>query len=145
MSRLSIRPMQPEDLAAIAVQPAQAVIADDLTVETGDALRRAGLAFTAWAGGVPIAVGGVLLPMGRRALAWAVLSEAAGRHMRRLTRVVRAFLDSFGRAVDIGVAKGFVPGARWARLLGFRPMNETLEDLDTPENLELWRRPGGEG
>jgi len=121
MSRLTIRPMRPEDLAAIAVQEAQAAIGPELTPETGAALQAAGVGFTGLVDGRPVAIAGVILSMGAPAIAWAVLAETARRWLTPLTRAIRRFLDGFGKAIETGVAKGFAAGARWARLLGFWP------------------------
>lgn len=146
MSKITIRPMRPEDLTAIAVQPAQAAIGPQLTEPTGERLRRLGMGFTVWAGEVPIALGGVIFGLGNPAIAWAVLSEAASRHLRALTRWVRGLLDSLGRTVETGVAPGFAAGARWARMLGFRRMGGPVgERYGTLEDLEVWRRDNGEG
>ena len=145
MSRLSIRPMQPDDFERIAVQPAQASIGPDLTSATGRDLARAGIGFAAVVDGVPVVLAGVVLSMGRPAIAWAVLSEAAGGHMTGITRAIGAFLASFGHSVETGVERGFEAGARWASMLGFRPLGYPPDRWEAREDMELWRRPGWEG
>ena len=63
--------------------------------------------------------GGVML-WGQMGTAWALCAEGAGRHMIRLHRAARRFLDMQRlRRIEASVEEGFTPGSRWLAMLGF--------------------------
>lgn len=67
-----------------------------------------------------ILCGGVLTSLGMGTV-WAVLSADAGRHMLALHRATERYLEMQQlRRIEAAVQKGFMPGCRWAELLGFR-------------------------
>jgi RimJ/RimL family protein N-acetyltransferase len=72
--------------------------------------------------GEPIACAGFQECWEGRAIAWAILGETAGRHMRALTRAVRRALERHpAERIEAQALVGFAPAMRWARLLGFVP------------------------
>lgn len=75
-----------------------------------------------------IASAGVIDASHGRGIAWALLSQDAGKHMVRLTREIKKFLDNcaFSR-IETTVQGDFVEGHRWAQMLGFK--NETPDGM----------------
>ena len=135
---LELRAMQPADLAFIRLQPAQRALAREMTPATAEAMRSAGIAFTALENGRPIAGAGLIFSMQGPPIAWAVLSPAAGRHLIRLTGWCRLALAA-PVTVETGVDPTFAAGRRWARLLGFTATGRPVERWDSP-GCELWRK-----
>lgn len=56
---------------------------------------------------------------GHQDLLWAVLSEFANRHMVALTRIGRRVAEFHTGVLWMAVDEGFLPGERWANMLGF--------------------------
>ena len=135
---LELRAMQPADLPFVRLQPAQRALAREMTPATAEAMRSAGIAFSVLEHGRPIAAAGLILSMGPPAIAWAVLSPAAGRHLVRLSGWCRLVLAA-SEVVETGVDPSFAAGRRWARLLGFTATGQPVERWDSPGS-ELWRK-----
>ncbi|MCB9942992.1 MAG: hypothetical protein H6851_05150 [Geminicoccaceae bacterium] len=131
---LEFRRFVPADLSAIEVQPAQAWMTPSFDPWYADELATAGPCFTfARPDGDAssataslherdvVFIGGAVPFMEGAALAWSLISEAAGPHMLEITRRSRAF---FGRLpverIECAVETGHAEGHRWARMLGFR-------------------------
>jgi hypothetical protein len=138
---ITLRRLEPDDLARIDPQPAQEEARPNLTPEVARLLIEAGPAWVACAEGRPIAAAGAICTMGDLPIAWAVLSEAAGRHMLAITRIVQTILPGLGR-VETGVFSDFPAGRRWARMLGFVPTGRAVDRWQAPPELEVWTRGG---
>lgn len=111
-------------VAALDVQDAQRVDAHDLSGQYG-------MAFTALSDGQPIACAGVLEVWAGRGYAWALLGKECGRHFLAIHRAVNRGLVLSGlRRIEMAVDAEFLPGCRWAHLLGFR--------LETPDPMRAF-------
>jgi len=118
-----IVPYAPHHLHRLALQPHQQHLAVALR-EHGwaEQVAEAGPCWTALADEEPIACAGFQDCWAGRAIAWAILGETAGHHMRALTRAVRRALDAHpAERIEAQALIGFAPATRWARLLGFAP------------------------
>ena len=118
---LGIVPYQPAHLRAIALQPHQQHLGAYLAA--GDHAEQVTLAGPCWSvlvADVPIGCGGFQEIWPGRSIAWAVLSDLAGAWMLPLTRAVRQGLATHpAERIEAQVLDGFLPGLRWATLLGF--------------------------
>ena len=83
-----------------------------------------------------VACGGTIQQWPGRHLAWLYLTQQSARSMLPLTRAVRRVLDQVPGRVEATVLRGFEPGHRFARMLGFRVEND-------PGVLKAYG-PGGE-
>ncbi len=144
--RILVKGLQPEILPLLRLQPAQAHLAHELTLDTGRLLLDAGPAFMAveLAGGAyrPLLAAGLIQSMGPPAIAWCVVGTAGGAAMLALTRQIGGFLAGYGGDVETGVAPGWPPAARWARLLGFAPTGRPVTRWEAQQPLEVWLRCG---
>lgn len=118
---MHIVPFKAEHLAALALQPAQALSLQDTGDDYGPALEAGGNGYTAIVDGRPVACAGIVEQWRGRGLAWALLAGDIGPHcFVRVTRAVRRALDlSPLRRVEAHVDVRFNQGIRWARMLGF--------------------------
>lgn len=115
-----IRPLKPEDIPQINLQPAQANAR--LLQENPEycASLCNGKAYAAVVGGQIVAAGGLVEMWEGRAHAWALVGVEAGRHWVAIHRAtLRAFDAHPFRRVETAVASSFRPGHRWAEMLGF--------------------------
>ncbi len=113
--------MRPDHLAALALQPAQAVLAP-LLAEDGYAatLIAAGPAFAGMQDGTVCGCAGIVMLSAGRGHAWALLGTAAPAGFVAVHRAVAAFLDRQRlRRIETAVDSDFAAGHRWARMLGF--------------------------
>ena len=118
---LEVVPFEPVDLEELSLQPSQEFLSAFLgRPGYGQELVDAGPCYTVrWDGRIVCCAGLVNLWEGR-ASAWALLSADAGRCMTALHRAVVEFLDGCGiERVEAYVVPDFMPGHRWARMLGF--------------------------
>ncbi len=77
-----------------------------------------------------VAAAGILPMWPGRGLAWALISEDAGPHMREVTKATIAALDCCPcRRVELYVRLGFHQAFRWAKILGFE-FEAVLEEAD---------------
>ena len=84
-------------------------------------LSEAGLAWTAEHEGVILGIAGLAPQWENRALAWALISDAAGPHFRGIHGAVSRFLEASDfRRIEANVDVGFEAGERWMKLLGFK-------------------------
>ena len=79
-----------------------------------------------------------LVPEGDYWVAWAWLSEDAGRHMVTLHRAVRTALEAVRSPVFAYAEDAFPEAGRWLAMLGFRP----IEGCAMP-GYTLYRRDHG--
>jgi len=75
--------------------------------------------WTVVAEGEPVACGGTLELWPGRHLAWGILGDAAKRHVLAVSRVARDVVSRVPGRVECTVRSDFIPGQRWAKLLGF--------------------------
>lgn len=145
---MRIRPFAPGDLLELAapagggLQAAQSYLSPGLTPAIGEALRAGGLAFTVEDdGGRPVSSIGLVELWEGRALAWAIMSAGAGRHLLGITRAVRRFLAvSPWRRIEAGVECSFAAGHRWARVLGFKLEAERMASWSAGRDFALYAR-----
>jgi hypothetical protein len=120
---VEIEAYAPWHLKAIALQPHQQHLGVALR-EHGwaEQVDQAGPCWTALVDQAPIACAGFQECWEGRAIAWAILGDAAGPHMLALTRAIRHGLARHPAArIEAQALVGFDPATRWARLLGFVP------------------------
>lgn len=117
-----VRPWQLGDTDKLKLQPAQeymrgwSILSADLTD-----LSEAGLAWVAEHDGVVLGIAGLAPQWENRALAWALISDAAGPHFRKFHGAVLRFLEASDfRRIEANVDVGFKAGERWMKLLGFK-------------------------
>lgn len=91
-------------------------VSQDLTI-----LSDAGLAWTVEKNGEILAIAGLAPQWTGRAIAWALISEDAGKCFHSIHKAVKRFLDSseFLR-IEANVDMEFEAGHRWMELLGFQ-------------------------
>jgi hypothetical protein len=116
-----VRPWRIGDSERISVQTAQrysgdlADVSQDLTP-----LSEVGLAWTGEVAGEVICCAGLLPQWHNRAIAWALIGEAAGAHFAAIHKAAHRFLvTSPYRRIEAHVDVGFHQGARWMKMLGF--------------------------
>lgn len=117
-----IVPFKPEHLANIMLQPSQMVFQPTLQdPQYGQMLATAGPAYAAVEGDAVFACAGLIPQWENRAVAWALISSAAGRHFTIIHRaVLRTFELHPFRRIETGVNADFEQGHRWLRMLGFQ-------------------------
>lgn len=116
---MTVLPFVPDHLRALKLQPMQRWCAPLLTDDLLDSLEDLD-GYTGMVDGVPVVCAGVAPLWGGRYMAWSFLSEAAGPHMLKITRRVRAYLDLRNfRRVEAYVDEDFEAGHRWMEALGF--------------------------
>ena len=112
---------RPEHVRALELQDAQRFFSGAASgVEYGQALAQSGSAFTALDGDRVIACSGCVEIWDNRAMAWALISKDAGRHMVGIHKAVAGYLSAAKyKRIEAWVDEGFEPGMRWLELLGF--------------------------
>lgn len=112
---------KPADLKELSLQPAQEYL--EIFVGRpgyGEELVDAGPCYTGRYHGKIVICAGVVNLWEGRGSAWALLAGDAGKCMRQVHRAVEEFLDGCGiNRVEAYVAPDFMPGHRWAKMLGF--------------------------
>ena len=133
-----ITAFRPEHVRALELQDAQQYFAGHMTgAEYGRALAQSGQAFTALDGDRVIACSGCVEIWDNRAMAWALISRDAGRHMVGIHKAVAGFLaGAKWRRIEATVDVGFNAGMRWMALLGFKQ--------ETTEPMRAYRPDGGD-
>lgn len=123
-------------LRDLELQDSQRYFSGELSSnEYADSLEKAGQAFTALSGTNVIACSGVTEVWTGRAVAWALISKDAGRHMVGIHKAVAGYLSAAKyRRIEAWVDEGFEPGMRWLELLGFT--------LETPSPMRGFRPDG---
>lgn len=120
---------RPEHVRVLELQNAQRYFAGELAGDAyGRVLASSGHAFTALDGDRVIACSGCVEIWDNRAMAWALISKDAGRHMVGVHKAVAGFLACAPwRRIEATVDVGFEAGMRWMAMLGF--VRETLEPM----------------
>lgn len=130
--------MEPAHLRQLCMQPAQKVfqpLAED--PDYAGNLIESGFAYALVDGGEVFACAGIIPQWEHRAVAWALVGQAAGRHMIELHRAVsQSFRQHPFRRIETAVTVEFDEGHRWAQLLGFR--REGLMRSYTPEGEDCY-------
>jgi hypothetical protein len=131
---VTVKPLDPEMVAAMTVQAAQG---DGMSVEILRALANGCPAFMALDGDEVIAAAGIVEQWKGRAIAWSTLAPNLGSRMIAVHRAVVRFLDGCGfRRVEMFVACGHVNGERWAKALGFVREGKAIAAL--PDGSDAW-------
>lgn len=135
---MRVEAYRPEHLRTLELQEAQSYFGIDTKSEDyAKALQNFGNSFTALDGDRIIACAGCVEIWDNRAMAWALVSKDAGRHMLGVHRAVSGFLMAAKwRRVEAYVDAGFDAGMRWMDLLGFRQ--------ESPEPMRAFRPDGGD-
>jgi hypothetical protein len=118
---IEVRKFRPADLDELRLQPSQEYLSAFVgRPGYGQELVDAGPCYTVWRDDRIICCAGVVNLWAGRASAWALLSADAGRCMISIHRAVEEFFDGCGiERVEAYVVPDFMPGHRWARMLGF--------------------------
>lgn len=96
------------------------------------------IAMSAWDSWRCIAAAGVFPVWDGRAVAWAVLSDHACRHLVTITRRCLFVLNSYpAKRIEMTVQAGFPEAHRWALMLGFQQ--------ETPNGMEHFFPNGNTG
>jgi hypothetical protein len=131
MSALEFTPFRAAHLTYLVPQEAQRRDHAALLGSGAAELMESPMALTAWHKSRCLGMAGLLQVHPHRALAWALLSDAAAPHMLAITRKVKRVVAlSPWRRVEITVAADFIDGQRFARALG--------ATLETPEPLKAY-------
>jgi hypothetical protein len=119
---MHIVPFQPKHFEIMVLQPSQKVFSDFFDPSYGPALEAGGPCFTAIDGENVLACSGVIKQWDNRAIAWALISEFAGKNFVRIHKAVNRFLESTEfKRVEAFVDADFEQGHRWIQMLGFVP------------------------
>lgn len=110
-------PFNPDHLATLRIQPAQAIELPLITPLIAATVARHD-AWTFIDGDEPLLCGGVVPYQGAGVL-WAAVSGRVGSRMISLTRMAKRYLTLNQLRMETGVRIGFDAGCRWAELLGF--------------------------
>lgn len=138
-----MEPLTTEHLLALEPQESQLTAVEALRTFTQDIVD-AGPAWALLVDDVPIAAGGFYHQLDP-VIAWGVVS----RHVQpwmwpSIHRAVRQVLDLYDfRLVKTWVDSAFLPGARWAGLLGFECAVNAVMVFDRP--MDVWLRWGRRG
>jgi hypothetical protein len=124
-------------LQALELQDAQAYLSADIAKpEHARMIESAGHSFTAVVGDKVIACSGTAEVWAGRAVAWALISKDAGRHMVGIHKAVAGYLSAAKyKRIEAWVDEGFEPGMRWLEMLGFI--------RETPMPMRGFRPDGG--
>jgi len=115
---MKIIPFKPEHVFQFDLDESQVECFGALTAEHANALASVGYCYSAEEDGKIIGCGGVADIHAGRSVAWAIMSEATGKHMLAITRAAKRVISLKGGRVEAVVRYGFVAGVRWATLLG---------------------------
>lgn len=106
------------------------------------ALEHLGPAFSGAVGGEIIGCAGLILCHEQRAIAWALLSDQAAKHVAAVHRAVRRFLDQQELArIEAHVDCDFPAARRWVVALGFTLELERMRRfLPDGRDASMWVR-----
>lgn len=118
---IEVRPLQPEELATLEVQPWQRKPEFALTEDYCQFICEHSVMPTGmWLDGVLVAAGGAVEIWPQRAEVWMLLAEASGRDFIGVHRVVRRFIDAMPYArLETTCEIGWPQAKRWLEMLGF--------------------------
>ena len=133
---MRIEPFKPEHLAALLLQPSQALFQPMLaSKDYGKMLYDAGPAYAVILDDNVVACLGIIPQWEGRAIAWGLVGTEAGKAFVSLHKAVKRFLDlqDYHR-IETAVSTDFEQGHRWAQLLGFE--NEGTMRAYTPDGRD---------
>ena len=126
---IEFRPFEIADIHLLDIQPSQIGDRDDLLGDPNRYLLENRWSWSAWEGGRPIAMAGILVAPGGEAMAWALLGRDLRRQMvpvlQYVRRVLAAYVVHTGDPVYTEVDYLVPNGVRWAKLLGFEQITHT--------------------
>jgi hypothetical protein len=115
-----IVPFEPEHLETLELQDSQKIFYDVFDMSYAHSLKESGPCFTALENGKVLCCSGIVLQWHNRAVAWALVSNSAGKHFARIHKAVKRFLDlSDVNRIEAFVDHDFEQGHRWIQMLGF--------------------------
>ena len=116
---MKIIPFKGEHLAELLSKPSQACLRADLDIQYED--LAAFESYTGMLEGRIVVCTGLIHVWPGRSIAWAFIADDIGVHgMVSLTRAVQRFLNlRLNERIEAAVEADFLPGHRWARMLGF--------------------------
>lgn len=135
-------PFRGRHIDALADYAGQAWMAAHFEEQNPRALEHLGPAFSGAVGGRIIGCAGLILCHERRAIAWALLSAAAGKHRFAVHRAVKGFLDSQElQRIEAHVDCDFPAARRWVETLGFSLEIERMRHfLPDGRDAAMWVR-----
>jgi RimJ/RimL family protein N-acetyltransferase len=123
---IDLRAFEPNDLAALKLQPQQEMEMGALPGwrELGEMCHGAGPAWTGLIDGRPVGCAGFAVHFGGRAECWCFLSDDIPRRAwvslhRAVASRVRQLQVLGVHRVEASTAVGWLPGRRWLEMLGF--------------------------
>jgi RimJ/RimL family protein N-acetyltransferase len=138
---MHIVPFQPKHLELLILQPSQVAFSDYFDPKYGPSLVEGGPCFTAMDGDEVLACSGVIKQWDNRAIAWALISEYAGKHFIRIHKAVNRFLESTEfRRIEAFVDADFEQGHRWIQMLGFEREGYMREFTPAGNDAVLYAR-----
>jgi hypothetical protein len=135
---MNIVAFRPEHVRVLELQQAQRYFVGDISSEAyGRMLAQSPYSFSAVDGDRVIGCSGCVEIWDNRAMAWALISKDAGRHMVGVHKAVSGFLaGAKWRRIEASVDVGFAAGERWLKMLGFV--------CETPKPMRAYRPDGGD-
>jgi len=116
-----VLPLRPYHLREMTLQNSQAYAGPLITDEYAATICKLGEAFAGMTHGQVVCCAGVLPQWEGRAIAWALFSKDAGRHLHGITKAVKQFLELQRiRRIETWVDATFPPAIRWIEMLGFQ-------------------------
>lgn len=139
---MTIETFEPKHLELLLLQPNQAMMQPTLkSPEYGEGLAKAGPAYSAVCGGQVYACMGMIPQWGDRAIAWGLISGAAGPYFYTITKAIfRAMEQHPFRRLETAVACNFPQAHRWVKLLGFEREGTMRAFTPTGEDCDLYAR-----
>jgi hypothetical protein len=138
---MHIEPFQPKHLERLVLQPSQTVFSKFFDAEYGPSLKSAGPCFTALDGDRVLACSGIVSQWHNRAIAWALISEDAGKNFIRIHKAVKRFLEGEQiNRIEAYVDAGFDAGHRWIQMLGFEREGYMREFMPDGNDAVLYAR-----
>lgn len=127
-------PFAPWHLHWLTLQPTQAHLQAMLTDAHGEAIQKAGPAYSAFVGYDVIACAGIIQMWPGRAQVWSLLSDQMPLYARDIHRAVRNYLRAYQvRRLECIVDPRHEAAVRWAEHLGF-VKESTMEAYDLHGN-----------
>lgn len=133
---IEFRKCHPEHILLVQAQLSQrSEYASNLGSVIGTAANH-GVSYSGWVNHRCVGAAG-LFPIWRKAVAWAILSNACAPHMRAITRKALKVIPAQGfERIEAMVLCDFAPGHRWARMLGFVMEAERMRRYD-PDGRDM--------
>jgi len=139
---MRIEPLSPDHLRKIQLHDSQQYLAGSLNGSAPEKVVMIGDGYSAIDDhGEVIYCAGVLPVWPGRGIAWAYISMHACRHMLKVTRSVRRYLEiTPHRRIEAAVDVGFEEGHRWMRLLDFNHEGRLEAYAPDGHDVDLYAR-----